>query len=273
MSAKRIFMLSLCLLFCESCLNAQEDASQKAKDLLKMGLKNQKRMSYKSTHINNKAGKKETTTIYSKNNQDGTNYRRYEVIEEADSVPSYLTISNNAGDFKIIGNTAIKANFQMHINEIPEQGEEAAYSLTEGEHRGLPCYIVTKKIQANEERFNSFIKAMPNDLIGNKTPDQQKELFASVFPTVEVYSIGKNDGFIWAYTYYNVRGKKIGSVDYGDVELNAVLDDNLFKIPDHYIIRVASTRAEYNKIVSELIIKRIAEKNPAIKKKMEKLNI
>ena len=49
MITKRITMLSLCFLFGVSCLNAQDDSSQKAKDILKAGHKNQKRMSYKST--------------------------------------------------------------------------------------------------------------------------------------------------------------------------------------------------------------------------------
>ena len=65
MVSSRIFVLILCSLFGVSCLNAQEDVSQKAKELLRKGKENEKRMSYKATIISGK-NSGNTITVYNK---------------------------------------------------------------------------------------------------------------------------------------------------------------------------------------------------------------
>jgi outer membrane lipoprotein-sorting protein len=258
MFSKRIAMLLL--LFCISCLNAQDDVSQKAQALLKKGKENLKRMNYKSIFVDNTGKTKVTYTVYNKSNPDGTNYWRFEA-NAGEPAPRTLTIRNCNGNFSIYGNTAIKANCQLGRSDVSEQGEHAAYSLSEGSHQGIPCYIVTKKIQPDDGRYNSFIKSFSGSGL-KYSPAQLRELFEKSFPTIEVYLVGKNNNFIYEYTHYNIRGNKITNINYGDVELNAALDDKLFEIPGSFCIRVANTPAEYDKINGDIWLKDYEQKHP-----------
>lgn len=255
-------ILLLGLLFGVSCVSEQNDSSQKASALLKQSRENLKQISYKATLVMRPNPKIETyTRIYNKWNQIGTNDRRIETYSgkiDASSSASiaFIQIKNSEGDFYIFGNTAIKS--PESLTPLPkdiekyEQGEHATYTLADGFHGGIPCYIITKKIQADDERCNSFIRLMPNFMKNNKTPEELKELFRSQFPSTEINYIGKNDGFICESTYYNVNGKQIISLDYRDVELNVPLDDNLFKIPENCTVIKPNSQNEFDKILREL---------------------
>jgi hypothetical protein len=223
-----------------------------AKEILGKGKENLKRINYKSTYVDDTNGKKGTRIICNKSNPDGTNDYRYENSVEGAFYTS-LMIRNRDGNFDIYRNTAVKSTFDDGYDGMSEQGEQAAYSLSEGSHRGIPCYVITKKIQPDEGRYDSYLKHMEKVLVNKYTAAQLKNSFESAFPTIEVFHIGKNDGFIYEYTYYNVRGQKAAFTNYGDVELNASLDDKLFEIPDNFIIRIANNPTEFNDITGDLL--------------------
>ncbi len=258
----RNIVLSVLLFFGVSCANEQNDPSQKARALLKQGKENLKRISSKATLVIKPNPKIETyTRIYNKWNPSGTNDQRIETYSgkiDASSSASVVSIQikNSGGDFYIFGNMAIKS--PESLTPLPkdiekyEQGENATYYMADGFHGGIPCYIITKKIQADDERYKSFIRLMPNFMKNNKTPEELKELFRSQFPSTVISYIGKNDGFIYEYTHYNVNGKQTISFEYRDVELNMPLDDNLFKVPENCTVIKPKNNDEFNKIVSEL---------------------
>lgn len=254
-------VLPAILLLCASCLNAQNDSSQKAKDIFKQGKENMKKMTYKATLPNTKM----TTVIYNKGNPDGTNCYRYESKSEN---YTYLTIKNQHGDFELIGNTALKANFKQGRDEMSEEGEQAEYSMAEGKHKNIPCYIVTKKTKLDEGRYESFIKSFSgvNYLISNYSPEQLRELFENTFPATDICYIGKKDGFTYEHIVYNVHGLKHYSVKYDNVELNIPLDNGLFKIDGKFAVRESKNRDEYFKIMMELMNK---EMEPRLKKLMQ----
>lgn len=253
-------LLPVLLLCCVSCLNAQDDSAQKAKEIYKRGKENIKKMTYKATLVENKGKLKTIRIIYNRSNPDGTRDQRYESITEGYS--PFIIITNKDGSFQLIGEAALKDYYERSRREISEQGEQATYSLAEGVHRGIPCYVVTKKTLPDEGRYKSYVDFLPDDLKKDKTPEELKEFFNNAFHVTDIYYIGKNDGFNYEYTSYNIRGKKT-SFDYGDVELNAVLDDKPFKIPENFTVRTAKSQDEYYKIHAELKNK---ELEPLLKK-------
>jgi hypothetical protein len=249
-------MLLLC---CVSCSSLKKDPSQEAKEIYKRGKENMKKMSYKATFYEPGG----TSITYNKYNPDGTIYSRVEA--KFDEFPPYLAIKNNDGEYIIYGNTALKANFQK-TTEMSEEGEQAEYSLAEGHHSNIPCYIVTKKTKPDEGRYNSFIKSFSGVnylIISGDSTEELRERFEKTFPATEICYIGKNDGFTYKQIRYNVHGKKQYSPSYDKVELNPFLDDNLFKISDNLTVIVANTPIEYDKIDNELFKKDL---EPVLKK-------
>ena len=253
MYTKQFFLLFFACFFIASFLNAQNNNSEKAKAILDAGKKNLKRMSYKFSIIQGAGKNKRTTSTYHKANPDGTTYYRYESIRTGASSPSYLTIINNAGTFRIIGNIAVKCSFKQFLSaeEVSEQETDATYSLKNGTHLNIPCYIVSKKIKPTEKKYRNFMK--PEIKEGKKTPAQLKKFYKEAFPVLQIYYIGKKNGFIYQSSSYNVNGKKTGSLNRGIVELNASLDDKLFQIPENYTIRIANNSKEFIKLYTKAI--------------------
>jgi outer membrane lipoprotein-sorting protein len=256
----RNVVLPLLLLCCVSCSSLKKDPSQEAKDIYTRSKESMKKISYKSTLVENKGKVKTTRTIYHRVNPDGTNDYRYESITEGN--PPFTIITNKDGRFQLIGNAALKDYHESNRREVPEQEEQATYSLAEGVHRGLPCYIITRKKEPDEKQYNRYTERLPDDLKKDKSPEELKELFDKSFSVTEVCYIGKNDGFNYEYAYYNIHGKKT-SMDYGDVELNPVLDDKVFKIPENFTVRSTKNQDEWIKIFMELHNK---ELEPMLKK-------
>lgn len=261
---KLIFLMSVFLLLSVSCLSIQDNSQSKvAIDILNKGRENLKLMSYKSTVIDS-TGKKGCIVTYNKSNPDGTIYQRQEryVSRNIENYsPISINIKNSNGNFYILGNTAVKADFDSQINKkssrLGMQGFEkhATYSLSDGSYNNIACFIVTQKIQPDEDSYNDFMNLMPDSLKSNKTPEQLKTLFKHNFPATCITYIGKNDSFIYKLTSYDTNGKEIFSTDYGNVEFNVSLNDNLFKIPDSCAIVKASKPEEFNKIVRDLMEK------------------
>ena len=250
----RNIVLPMLLLCCVSCSSLKKDPSQEAKEIYKRGKENMKKMSYKASWL--EAGDI-TTTIYNKGNPDGTYCTRSE--SRSDDF-SFLSIKNKDGEYNIYGDTALKANFQR-TTEATEKDEHAEYSMANGYHKNIPCYVVTKKTEADEGKCASFIKSLSD--VDDYSPEQLKELFENSFTATEICYIGKDDGFTYEHTCYNVYGQKRYSVSYNKVELNIPLDDKLFSIPANITVKVGNNYKEYNKIELELIDK---ELEPMLKK-------
>lgn len=253
-------MLPLLLLCSVSCSSLKQDPSQEAKEIYARSKESMKKMSYKSTLVENKGKVKTTRIIYHKVNPDGTNDQRFESISQGSS--PFIMITNKDGNFQFIGNTALKQYIEDARRETPEQEEQATYSLAEGAHRGIPCYIITRKKEPDEKQFKRYTERLTDAQKKDKSPEELKESFDKSFGVTEVCYIGKNDGFNYEYAYYTIHGKKM-SIDFGDVELNPVLDDKLFKIPDNFTVRVAKNQDEWFKIFMELYNK---EREPMMKK-------
>ena len=244
MFSRQFVLLPVFFLFCIASLNAQNsEDSQKAKAILLKGKENLQKMKYKSFLINYEyTGKPESSvTIYNKFNPDGTTSQRYEYNSKTSSY-RYLSITTKDGDFRIYGKTAVKTAYQRGRCEMSGQGEQATYSLSEGFHRDIPCDVVTKKIAPDETLYNNFVKSFAENQI--KTSEEFRGLFEDYCPVTEVYYIGKYGKFIYKYEFYNIRGKKIVETNYGDVELNASLDDRLFDIAGNFNIIIANNLEE-----------------------------
>ena len=253
MFTKQFFLLFFACFFIASFSNAQNNNSEKAKAILAAGKKNLKRMSYKYSITRGTGKHIRTTSTYHKANPDGTTYYRYESIRTGASSSSYLYIRNNAGAFQIIGDIAVKCSPKLFLPEkgVIEAGANATYSLKNGTHLDIPCYVVSKKVKPTEKNYRNFMK--PEIKEGKKTPAQLKKFYKESFPVLQIYYIGKKNGFIYQSSSYNVNGKKTGSLNRGIVELNASLDDKLFQIPENYTIRIANNSKEFIKLYTKAI--------------------
>ena len=240
----RNLLVSLAAFLGVACgdLLAQEHLN--AKDILARGIENLKRINYKATFIKNEGKETATTIIYNKSNLDGTNYRRIETKYSND--PScQIYIENQDGCFDIIGDTAIKSNWLPANTEILDQDTQETYSVLDGYHQDIPCYVITKNIKADEKKYYKVISIIPPELIKNYSQYQKKELFKNTFSTLKVYYIGKQDYFIYEEMDYNIKGQKTNSLNYGTVELNIALNDKLFQISNKLNVKVANTANDF----------------------------
>lgn len=237
---RQFILPTVFFLFCIAHINAgNNENSLKAKAILLKGKENLQKMNYKSFFINYEyTGKPDySVTILNKFNQDGTTSQRYEYNSKTSSY-RYLSITNKDGEFRIYGKTAVKTAYKRGRGEMSDRGEIATYSMEDGFHRDIPCDVITKKIAPDETRYNNFANSFPADPI--RTPEELKGLFEDYCPVTEVYYIGKYGKFIYKYDFYNIRGKKIVETNYGDVELNASLDDRLFDVAGNFNILIAN---------------------------------
>ena len=203
--------------------------AQDAATILMTGLDNNKVLTYKaftwkdSTH-------KDATVFYNCANPDGTFWCRLGDLNDTSS----FYIDKGNGVFQILGKTAIKAPFvTLHNYRLSAIGEQADYSLKSSFFHNRSCYVVTKRIVPDDGRFSLFMQFRATDSIAKESLAKQRAMFEHLFPTVEIYYIGKSDNFIYAHAYYNVHGEKIDEHHWDVVEFNPVLTEDFFTIPSH----------------------------------------
>lgn len=233
---------------------AKNVTSKEAKNILAKALKLQKTRSFAATKSSGEG--KIFQKIFQRLNSDGTTYKRVEI--KCSVLPTRLFIKNDSGRFDIFENLniALKSNFEQTFMDYDKY---ASYTIKTGVYKKIPCYIINKKIEANEDTFQIFIKGLPDALKKGRTPKQLKRDFEDSFFAVIVYHIGKEDSFIYSVAFYTINGKLSSENSYKTVNLNPKLSDSLFVVPSNSSIEIANNFSQYLKKDKELIIKSNAQ--------------
>ncbi len=162
-----------------------------------------------------------------------------EVVTWPNDPSSVSSFSSSAGIFVIAKDKSIlkvgepldlRNTIHASINEYENRG--ASYSLSESDFRGTPCYLI--KVQnptdeaAIEEKVNRFLGRV-ND------PNEHVRLR---LPFTKCYQVGKDNCFIYSCAYYNLKGEKTYSAEWGDVDLKSPLDIKTFEVPSGEIAQV-----------------------------------
>ena len=66
---------------------------------------------------------------------------------------------------------------------------------------------------------------------------------------MKVYYIGKNDNFIYKKLSYVKNGELHTETSYDNINLNPVINDNIFKIPPNHKIKIVRTTEEAYKML------------------------
>ena len=237
----------------------QKANSSFAKNIYSKAKNNSHKLNYKTVLRDDVDKRVKIDNFFHKVEPDGTVLTRREIILEPlsaqDSLNPYIEIENNAGRFRIIkGDKIIKLNFQWLPSEIDETGLDISYSLSEGNYKGVNCYIITKETKPDNLAYERYIKTLPTSF----SPDLYRSIFDRSFRTIDVAYIGKEDYFFRKITSYSIKGNLLGKREYGEVFINPVFDKNSFEIPNTAKIIITNSNQEYVKITSEIIKEEVA---------------
>lgn len=270
MKLKRI-VLCLCLfaVFAVSFINASAGTkakskkisnSEKAQKILEKAGKTMTEMKGFSAKTENvtQSGRKMISTMYQRNNPDGTIFMR---METGGAKNPMTFISNNKGKWYIIGNTAIKMSYMTkmqadamaNVGQLPKIQNETKYSIKNGKINDIKCFVVTSKLSEEQIKATAEIamKAIPEDMKKMMKKMNQPIDMAAKIPSTTKHYIGKKDYFIYSTENYNKNGNKISQMTYVDVKLNVEPDEKLFQIPENMEVKIAKTVMEFSEIMMQ----------------------
>ena len=225
--------------------------SKEAKEILDKALKLKETRSYTGIIYSGKGKRRRTLKVFQKLNPDGSTCRRLESTFE----PKWqlITIVNAEGSFEIFSgsNIVIKKGYKYKPKKY-DKGIK--YEIKTGYYQKIPCYIITQKIPCNEDSFAFYMKTK-NKMFPERNEDELRSRYFKRCIVLKVYYIGKNDNFIYNKFYYNNKGKLDLNLPYENVNLNPVINDNVFNIPPNHIIKIAKTMKEATKLECGIIMK------------------
>lgn len=232
-------------------ISAKESNSEKAKRILDKALKLQETRSYTSVTYSGEGKRKTTTKVFQKLNNDGSTYRRIEGI--AAPKLTHITIINTEGLFYLYSgsNIAVKIGYKYKYKKY-DKGIK--YEIQTGYFQKNPCYIITQKIPCNKDSFAFYMKTKAKMFLGRNIDELRSRYFKNCI-VLKIYYIGKNNNFIYNSLKYNKNGKLSSTLPYENVNLNPVLNDNIFNIPKNHRIKIARTQKEAVKLESDIIVK------------------
>jgi hypothetical protein len=273
------FSILTAFLFITSlCSYSQEDSSKKAKEIYAKAKDNYDKLNYKTVSEKKEKNGGITSIIFHKVNPDGTVFiRRENTIEpksQLNPLNPNIEIINEQGQFQLIPieGKAFKMDFQLGTKEIDETGLNISYALSERDYNETLCYVVTKRIEPNQLAYERYVEALPSEM--QAQAKESKKNFETFFAAVTVFYIAKSDNFFRKRIRYGARGKLLGAYEWGEVVINPVFGEGLFKVPDTYAIQILHSSKEAAKASSEIIEKEVKlhAKPIAIKKAIPETN-
>ena len=147
-----------------------------------------------------------------KKSPDGKSFSRVEsTLADGRKI---VLLHNSKGSFTMIAGKVVRdAPLPEVVKKDLSPAPEKHYTLAEGMHGKIACYIVTVEAKG-------------------------------AFAFKQEYYIGKKDSFIYQWNLYDGKGKKISSLGYADVKLNPPMDDSLFELPENADVTVSKSREE-----------------------------
>ena len=228
------------------------DESDKARDILFSAMKTTEKASFKATCKVLKGGKElKTINEYHMVMSDGTVLERSEYIWWNSWKETYLP--GKDGAYVMIDKTLVKADFKIggrkfiYKNVKNDVAEDASYSLSEADYKGIPCYKVTVKIPTEP----SYVKERM--LRVQRYSDKGKDELIESLPFAKVFFIGKKNNFIYSCTYYNILGKRTKFAEWGNVKFNPTMDVSLFDPPKGVPVITAKTPKKFDQIKERCI--------------------
>ena len=235
---------------------------EQAKSILDKALSLQETRSYTSVTPIGEGNTKITRKIFQKLNSDGSTYRR---IESTSPVTTILSIKNAEGLFYIYGNSNIAVKIAYKY-KYEDYDKGIKYEIKTGYYKKLPCYIITQKIPCNEDSFAFFMKNKAKRLVEHNEDKLRSRYFKNCI-VLNVYYIGKNNNFVYKKLSYDKNGKLHSKTSCDNVNVNPVIDDNIFKIPPNCKIKIAKTLKEYIKIEGDIVLKIVNDTSNKLKNK------
>ena len=241
--------------------------AEQAENILNKALKLQETRSYTSVTPIGKDKSKIISKVFQKLNSDGITYRRGESIGLHVTV---LSIENSEGLFYIYGNSnvAVKLAFKYKYKDY-DKGIK--YEIKKGYYKKIPCYIITQKIPCNEDSFAFFMKNKAKAHI-ERNKDKLRSWYFKRCVVLKIYYIGEKDNFIYKKLSYYKNGKLHTETLYDNVNLNPVINDNLFKLPPNCKIKIARTPQETIKIERDIAYKIVNNIRRELRKKKKRKN-
>lgn len=173
-------------------------------------------------------------------------------IIKTDSGSSRYTLVNRQGTYTVFPEkkTAVRRDGVPQELSPDAFNRFAAYRIKSGQYGSVPCYIVTRKIAVTPEVKSLFLSSIPSDV---EIADAAKEqIFAKNFPVVEVYTIGKDDNFIYRREYYNTSGELISEIYCDKVNFSPDLEEEDFALPSDYTLEEPESASELITAVHQL---------------------
>ena len=258
----KLIIVFLSVFVLTSHASAKSMTSREAKEILDKALKLQETRSYTSVTPRGEGDTKRTQKVFQKLKSDGSTYRRIETIGLHINI---LDIKNAEGLFYIFGdsNIALKIAFKYKYDKY-DKGIK--YEIKTGYYKKIPCYIITQKIPCNEDSFAFFMENGAKRLT-ERNKDKLRSWYFKNSAVLKVYYIGGKDSFIYKKLSYYKNGKLHSKTSYDNVNLNPVIDDNIFKLPPNCKIKIGRTPEEYRKIERDIIHKLVAKTASKLRKK------
>lgn len=236
-------------------------APSEAERIYKDAKNNQATKNYSSRSVFTVGKSKVTDSSFQQVSPEGIVRTRREVMMEPTSVGNpfnpWLVITNEDGRFQISKEQVMKLNYQFGRNSFDEKGLSIAYTLSDQDFEGIPCYKITRKIVFNQAARRAYIESLPSELQRDTDVNEQ-------FPVLEVMLVGKRDLFPRQIEFYNQSGKLTEKNQFSNVMLNPVMPADLFEVPS-LKIKVISSVDEYANFTSAKIEENVLKNTEQVK--------
>lgn len=242
----------LLLFLLAACIFALNAAAVSPEQLYRQAVEKMKSTSYKAVRTNNGI----TKEIYSRSNPDGTTDKR---TTTAAGPKTTLTLQNSQGRFLLYPDQKIA--IRLHVE--PQSGEVfdryTTWSITEGEHQGIPCYIVNREIAFSEASLRVFREMLPEDIRDTWSASKIRQTFQNEYPRHRIYHIGKDNLFIYAAASYTGTGKFLSESSYDRVEWNPSMKSDLFELPLGFTVKRAYDTNDLSSLIGDVSTKQLEQ--------------
>ena len=198
--------------------------SERAKEILDKARKS--KISTVSTKVTRTSKETIENICWRKFNPDGTILTKLQVTWRNSkgkiTYKSTRIVKSDGTAWQIIGDIAIKSEESKPPINFSKKTSKPKYKLSEINYKSIPCYKIT---------------------IINDTASLNDNPIA-----LEVFTIGKDNLFIYSTNYYTKDGNLLVSIAYESIKKMEGVGEEFFNIPSNCRIYIAKTGAEYAKL-------------------------
>jgi hypothetical protein len=203
---------------------------------------------------------------------DGVAHSRYEMehLPPEDKsnpkamAPKVIKLSNRGGQWLLNDKKKLAISLKNASLAVPDASLQdlaeknfgeltSSFVQTEDNHRGIPCWKITQKIDEKAQQliFDQTLNALAS---GKETPEKQKTKMRKYISSVVVYEVGKEDKILYGQETFNSDGDKVASCMIDRFVHGIPMDEGLFEVPRGYKTVSPKDEAESVQLIAEIFM-------------------